>query len=550
MQHPRQRRGLIPPWLERMLEPQPQADLKTKDLTELIVWGFLLVFILTVGTLDPFKLSARVNITLAEMFNHAFADTILEVGKPYREKGDLSGVNVPVSVVLIEDDDDALAPMGNVRLDPDAPCYAAEDAGPGTPEPPGDAPPHSLLLYAAVLDRVLAYKPAAILLDVQFIKDRSGETYGLSAMASVLRKAQQLHVPVFTGMALSKNTPVNAKAEGIDAALYKCTGDYLIKTSIQRSTSFLDRGSYPVAWRADDVEGDPVFFTAAASIYRHLCESGAARDRLPARFRPEPHQGLCAGRGVIDDARDVLGKHHQIDMMWSNRTAETQVENTACRRMPRLKERMKALFADGALDVESCRQPPTLTAKHLFTEEGNIDAWRRDAFADRVVIIGLESRKSPDMLESPYGFDVEGVYWHATALHNLLFFHSDYKRRGGTLMSGALYLAFFLTVVLASLINKLHYESGFDRAAEGSLPRGIIFSLMHGLKGFFLGLCIAVLFCSFSWYLLDQGPQSWVGFLVLGLFAPPTVRRILARLRDETSAPAEPTQPSLNEEKP
>jgi hypothetical protein len=124
---------------------------------DFIRWAMGILLALAALWLDPFDFSTHTAQLSDQILNRLLGDRLL---------GRMSGDESAITVVLTLDTDARLAGPGQAPAQP--------------------SPILPIAVHAEILDRVLAYRPAAVFLDYRFLLDRSAEEKGLERLGEVL----------------------------------------------------------------------------------------------------------------------------------------------------------------------------------------------------------------------------------------------------------------------------------------------------------------------------------------------------------------------------
>jgi hypothetical protein len=267
--------------------------------------------------------------------------------------------------------------------------------------------------------------------------------------------------------------------------------------------------------------------TVANAVYRYLCTGPAA-----GRWRCDP--ALLATLGQARPAPD----DERMEVFWSTTPALDADGHPACEGPPaHFHQRFTRLLREGDVLRLRCPTLPTLAPTRLLHTAPGDETALSDLIRDRVVFYGADLLGGSDVIRPASHQRLSGVYFHAMAVDNLLFFGERYKREVGRfgLTTGAVQwgIAFLLEVPILWL-----FLAGQDRlVAWWGAGEGFRMVLAVAFKVGYWGAATGVVLLV-AWLVefrgLDLMPGNWLegtlGAIVakhLGVNAAPFVRRLV-----------------------
>jgi hypothetical protein len=354
-----------------------------------------MVFVVVFQWLDPFS--------IGEAVNRASADIVSRIiGACYPTRYCLPGLAAEgagvatgqqrVAVVLYDD------------------AFLADTAH-------GHAWPPPLSYHARLLNALSAGGARAVFFDVLFGHDRGNTA---NAFAEEIRAAQEDGTDVVLAqLPAPKSEPGSA---------VRASGGGTSDTWLLPVLADAAKSGAPVAWQNDH---------PWQAGLRYPC----AAERREGEFVPTPAVALYrimqgeeaverTARCVGDDpARAEERQRQGIALAWGLPISETMHQfrsRTGCLRSsdgawPWAKAYLRAVLVgldrQNFFGQQPCPYIDTYSAIDVLTNEDV-----RDALKGRAVLVGVGYRASNDVIETPFGSMVSGVYLHATALDNLLTF--------------------------------------------------------------------------------------------------------------------------------
>ncbi|WP_313024745.1 CHASE2 domain-containing protein [Pseudomonas lopnurensis] len=407
-----------------------------RKFSVLASFGGLLVILL-----DPFGLTSATDAASARLLNQLLANDYDE------------GARQRIAVILI--DDDYLR-----QRDSHWPLPYAEQS--------------------KLFRQLLAYRPAAVMVDLMYSYDHSqGRSNDSSQLLSnVFERYRAAAIPLYlasTGTAQVRVLPEFAAAS---------------RPALVSWSGYQDH--YPLA--AETPEG--WMDTAAFALYRAYCSRHACvpLPETPAQAGAQPPIALQWGRGPAKEQRQVSD------------ISQCPAEHGAWRQA--LDQLLQAVFWRITAPAETlCPYHLTITASTLATTVPEERALLRELLADRLVLVGAAIASAEDLTLSPVHGQLPGVYAHAMALDNLIQYGLDYFSAPPQVLDTEIDVLdlFEMAFVLFVLWSESRHMGARSRPPV-TLP-----------------LCAVAVLFSLSWllYALHITPVNILGLLLLtGLLLP------------------------------
>ncbi|MCQ4324491.1 hypothetical protein CXK94_15735 [Stutzerimonas stutzeri] len=329
--------------------------------------------------------------------------------------------------------------------------------------------------------QLLAYRPAAVMVDLMYSYDHSRGRNNDSSqlLGNVFERYRAAGIPLYlasTGAAQASTLPELSAAS---------------RPALVSWSGYQDQ--YPLA--AETAEG--WLDTAAFALYRvhcsqHSCPPLPDTPRLAAT---EPPIALQWGRGPAQEQRHVS-------------------DISQCPAQPgpwrqTLELVLRAIFWRISSPAETlCPYHLTITASTLATTVPEERAMLRELLADRLVLVGAAIESAEDLALSPVHGQLPGVYSHAMALDNLIQYGLDYFSAPPEVFGTEIDVLdlFEMAFVLFVLWFESHRTDKYARQQRITIP-----------------LCAVVFLLALSWllYTLRITPVNVLGLLLLtGLLLP------------------------------
>ncbi|AFN77070.1 CHASE2 domain-containing protein [Stutzerimonas nitrititolerans] len=391
---------------------------------------------LIVILLDPFGLTSATDAASARLLNQLLANGYDE------------GARQRIAVVLI--DDDYLR-----QRDSHWPLPYAEQS--------------------KLFRQLLAYRPAAVMVDLMYSYDHSQGRGNDSSqlLSNVFERYQDAAIPLYLASMGTADIPTLSElAAASQPALVSWSG-------------YQDQ--YPLAAETNIGWMD----SAAFALYRAHCRRHACGPlpETPILAGAEPPMALQWGRGLPREQR------HVSDM--SEHTAEHGAWRQA------LEQVLQAIFWRISRPAETLHPYHlTITASTLATTVPEEKDLLRELLADRLVLVGADIASAKDRTLSPVHGQLPGVYAHAMALDNLLQYGMDYFSTPPTVFDTEIDVLDLFE--MAFVLFVLWFQS-------------------RSRRGIAIPLCAVALLFALSWllYTLRITPVNILGLLLLiGLLLP------------------------------
>ncbi|EWC42749.1 CHASE2 domain-containing protein [Pseudomonas stutzeri] len=328
--------------------------------------------------------------------------------------------------------------------------------------------------------QLLAYRPAAVMVDLMYSYDHSrGRSNDSSQLlANVFERYRAADVPLYlanSGATESNVLPAFANVSQPALVSWSGYGD-----------------QYPLA--AETAYG--WMDSAAFALYRSYCaQHGCAPlPNTPQKAAEHPPMALQWGRDPASEQRRVS-------------------DVSQCATAPGFWQEVLARLAQAVFwrinaPAEAlCPYHLTITASALATTVPQERALLRELLGDRLVLVGASINSAEDLVSSPVHGKLPGVYAHAMALDNLIQYGQDYIAAPAQLFGTDIDVLDLLEV--AFILALLWFES----TRAGLSPRCRLTVA--------LGAAIGLLMLSGLLYQLRVTPVNILGLLLLiGLLMP------------------------------
>ncbi len=284
--------------------------------------------------------------------------------------------------------------------------------------------------HGAILERIMAFRPRAVFMDISFEKERSTDE-SLPAMIRRLQRAKQRYgTKLFfaSGYADGVRSPIQGKLAAVG-------------TLVSSGWQGFGR-SYPLFYLGRNMP--------AYELYRVAC------------LGSDPRPG-CA-RPLLRDVKE--GK--AMSVLWGSEVPSVpfpRYVKTSCGRRPtdflsRLIGFVEAvgrgLVGDTGDDSGRCPFHRVLyvhTLVHIARQGSEEERNRlRALLKDRIVLVGLSLEGLHDIVTSPVHGQLPGVMLHAMALDNLIAHGADYVKASDEVVEWIGYGTWCVLVLLASLV--------------------------------------------------------------------------------------------------
>ena len=356
--------------------------------------------------------------------------------------------------------------------------------------------------------QLLAYRPAAVMVDLMYSYDHSRGRNGDSTriLSNVFERYRAAGVPLY--LANSGNTESN-------------TLPTFTKVSEPALVSWSGYGDqYPLA--AETANG--WMDSAAFALYRTYCERHAC-EPLPATAQ-------------------LAGQQPPIALQWGGDPAQQQAQVSdisQCASAPGFWRRVlsqlaQAVFWRVSTPTEArCPYHLTITASALATTVSEERDLLRELLEDRLVMVGASIGSAEDLVSSPVHGKLPGVYAHAMALDNLIEYGQDYITEPPELFNTEVDVLDLLEFVFAIVVIWFH------SASAALLPR-------HRLT-IAIGATLCLLLLSALLYQLRVTPVNILGLLLLigvllpGEPQPPSIPSTSTRKESSCANPSSCSSP-------
>ena len=335
--------------------------------------------------------------------------------------------------------------------------------------------PLNYLDQVNLLSQLLQHEPAALFLDVMWMKQRTQDASYTRAIAK-LEQLQAHH-----------NVPLYFAQGSVDSGITPAMQRQLDTLGTRVINGWEGVGShYPLQIAGTD--------TAAMALYRQHCETTGCEIAEGEFIDPMSVRWASAAAPILLDYRQ-----HECRVAPQGMIANVVDAATAL------------LYAavQGMIEIEDetpvCMPHRVLYADEVFALNRSPNEAERQAFHDLVdgatVLIGGQIEGIYDYASSPVHGSVPGVFFHAMALDNLLVDGEDYIQQ----TSLTELLSFLFWVLFAAFLAAIKTFSHCNRLLDWFADRVWLLTLL------FASLMLLV-----SYGLLNLSPAGWLSLLALG----------------------------------
>lgn len=303
--------------------------------------------------------------------------------------------------------------------------------------------PPQYTFYAAMLERIVEHRPAAIFVDVLIEDERPYDPSLENAREWLADVLEGSGVPVFFAASEPGRDGLFAGLPHVGSAVVSWQGmggDYPLQVG----------GANAVRW-SGPLQGGPAD-TPAVALYDIACAPGEGKDPLPR------------GCAQLASALDGSEREGPMVLQWGHRRpvlpeSASSVAAATCARAPgEAYSPWRAFFSEMVKGLRSGTEPGIWEARRetcpytlTFHEEALPAPGTDSPLAGRVVLVGARLAGLDDAVVSPTHQKLPGVYMHAMALDNLMTWGDRHLRRSG----GIQFIAMVLGMALASLVLAL-----------------------------------------------------------------------------------------------
>ncbi len=384
--------------------------------------------------------------------------------------------------------------------------------------------PASYGYYARLLDSLTRYRPSAVFIDVVFASRRNDAS--ITRLVEAACKAREAGSRVYFAVRRSETGSFPLRAE-LQEVVPRC----IEPVAIEYDPDALDQMAWNYRIQPEPTQDGTLLHSVAATIYRDmggvLPAQGHAALAINWGYRPADSgiEWLVADKKGHDGKASALA--HQSDRPHAADSIEAAANKSTfspyCRKPdnPFLETLPAALRSHWNPDVSKpiCVYHETLYPADLSTSSEEEERRLTAQLRDRVVMIGTALQGSNDRVTSPLHRSVPGVYLHAAALDNLLYYGKHYKRtahlggHGDGLRVLALLIFGFIVMVVMNKSGRW-LKQRFLAAPDASVPAWKRRSLV-ACNGFAHKSIRFVAYLAFFTLMIFVGQQLDLGMLTV-----------------------------------
>ena len=299
--------------------------------------------------------------------------------------------------------------------------------------------PASYGYYARLVDALVRYRAKAVFIDVVFASSRDDPS--LTRFTESVCRASEAGTRVYLAARRNETGSFKLRPE-IQALVPRCVQP----VAIEYDPDALDQMAWNYRLAPEQTPDGPKLSSVAATMYQDLAGRPLQEVNLPLAINwgYEP-----AERGVgwlVPVKSDKPGEVLPQAATYASycRSPDNEYYET-------LPPAVRSIFWPE--DYKPfCVFNNTLYPADLVTASEDDERRLETNVQDRVVMVGMALQGSNDRVTSPLHGNIPGVYMHAAALDNLLFYGDDFKRNAGLGEEGRWRVLVLLTIGFLAMV--------------------------------------------------------------------------------------------------